>query len=83
MQLLRPAGRGGVAQSPSSATAPTAGQPVQEHGRQQTRGRGLRGRSASHPRHGCGSTASVPTTNTQGALRLSQDAAPGPVVTIL
>ena len=64
--LRRPAGRGGVAQPPSSATAPTAGQPVQERGRQPTRGRGLRGRSASRPGHGQGSAASAPTTNTQG-----------------
>ena len=48
----RPAGRGGVAQPPSSATAPTAAQPVQEHGRQPTREQGLRGRSTSHPGHG-------------------------------
>ena len=66
VQPLRPAGTGGVAQSASSATPPTARQPVQECGRQQTRGRGLLGRSASHPRHGCGLTACAPTTNTQG-----------------
>ena len=40
----RPAGRGGVAQLPSSSAAPAAGQPTQEHGRQLTRGHGLRGR---------------------------------------
>ena len=68
MQPPRPAGRGGATQSASSAAAPTAGQPVQECGRQPTRGPGLlgRGRLASHPRHGCGLTAGAPTTNTQG-----------------
>ena len=66
MQPPRPAGRGGATQSASSATAPTAGQPVQERGRQLTRGRGLRGRSASHPGHGRGLTAGAPATNTQG-----------------
>ena len=63
----RPVGRGGVAQLPSSSTAPAAGQPTQEHGRQLTRGRGLRGRSASHPRHGRGSAANAPSTTTPGA----------------
>ena len=38
VQPPRPAGRGGATQSTSSATTPTAGQPVQEHGRQPTRG---------------------------------------------
>ena len=66
MQLPRPAGRGGVAQSPSSVTTPTTRQPVQERGRQPTRGQGLRGRSASCPRCGHGLTAGASTTNTQG-----------------
>ena len=48
----RPAGRGGVAQLPCSSTAPATSQPAQECGRQLTRGRGLRGRSVSCPRHG-------------------------------
>ena len=63
----RPAGRGGAAQLPSSSAAPTAGQPTQEHGKQPTRGQGLRGRSASHPRHGQGSAANSPSNNTLGA----------------
>ena len=50
--LRRPAGRGGVAQPLSSDAAPTTRQPAKEYGRQPTRRRGLRGRSASHP--GCG-----------------------------
>ena len=66
MQPPRPVGRGGATQSASSAAAPTAGQPVQEHGRQPTRGRDLRGRSASHPGRGRGLTAGAPATNTQG-----------------
>ena len=64
VQPPRPVGRGGVAPPPSSAVAPTAGQPVQECGRLPTRGRGLRGRSASRPRCGRASAASAPTTNT-------------------
>ena len=68
MRPPRPVGRGGATQSASSAAIPTAGQPVQERGRQPTRGRGLlgRGRSASRLRRGCGLTAGAPTTNTQG-----------------
>ena len=63
----RPAGRGGAAQLPSSSTAPTAGQPTQECGRQLTRGQGLRGRSASRPGHGRGSATNAPSNNTPGA----------------
>ena len=68
MQPPRPAGRGGATQSATSAAVPTAGQPVQERGRQPTRGRGLlgRGRSASRSRCGHGLTAGAPATNTQG-----------------
>ena len=66
VQPPRPAGRGGAAQSASSTATPTARQPVQERGRQPDRGRGLLGRSASHPGRGCGLTAGAPATNTQG-----------------
>ena len=66
VQPPRPVGRGGAAQSASGAAAPTARQPVQEHGRQPTRGRGLLGRSASRPGRGRGLTAGAPATNTQG-----------------
>ena len=59
-------GRGGAAQLSSSSAAPTTGQPAQEHGRQPTRGRGLRGRSASHPGCGQGSAANATTTTTPG-----------------
>ena len=63
----RPAGRGGVAQLPSSGAAPTTGQPTQECGRQPTRGHGLRGRSASRPGCGRGSATSAAATTTLGA----------------
>ena len=66
VQPPRPAGRGGVAQSPSSAAALTAEQPVQECRRQPTRGRGLRDRLASRPGRGHGLTTGAPATNTQG-----------------
>ena len=46
----RPAGRGLTAQPPSDRTAPAAGQTIPNHGRLQARGRGVRGRSVSHPR---------------------------------
>ena len=48
----RPAGRGLTAQPPSDRATPTAGQTIPDHGRPQARGRGLRGRSVSHPRRG-------------------------------
>ena len=66
VQPLSLAGRGGVAQSASSATTTTTGQPVQEHGRQPTRGRGLLRRLASRPGHGCALTTGAPPTNSQG-----------------
>ena len=51
VQLLRRSMRRGVAvKLPSDRAAPTAGQPTQDRGRQQTRGQGDRGRSAIHPR---------------------------------
>ena len=45
----RPAGRGLAAQPPSDRAAPAAGQTIPDRGRQQARGRGVRGRSVSHP----------------------------------
>ena len=48
--LRRPAGRGLTAQPPSDRAAPAAGQTIPDHGRQQARGWGIRGRSVSHPR---------------------------------
>ena len=62
----RPAGRGGVAQLPSSSAAPTTRQP-QERRRQPTRGCGLKGKSASHPGCGRGSATNAPSTTTPGA----------------
>ena len=41
-----------------------AGQTTQDHGRQQTRGQGDRGRSASCPRGARGTTSNVPSTTT-------------------
>ena len=50
MQLpKRPAGRGLLARPPSDRATPTPNQTIPEHGRQQARGQGIRGRSASHP----------------------------------
>ena len=46
----RPARRGLTAQPPSDRAAPAAGQTIPDHGRQQARGWGIRGRSVSHPR---------------------------------
>ena len=63
----RPVGRGGAAQLPYSSTVPTTGQPAKERGRQLTRGRGLRGRSASHLRCGRGSATNASSTTTPGA----------------
>ena len=45
----RPAGRGLTAQPPSVRATPAAGQTIPNHGRQQARGWGIRGRSVSHP----------------------------------
>ena len=45
----RPAGRGLAAQPPSDRVTPAAGQTIPDHGRPQARGRGIRGRSVSHP----------------------------------
>ena len=59
-------GRGGVAQLASSATTTTTGLPVQECGRQPTRGRGLLRRLASRPGHGRALTTGAPPTNSQG-----------------
>ena len=69
----RPAGRGGAAQLPSSSAAPTTRQPTQECGRQLTRGRGLRGRSASCPRHGKGQPLMPPQITPQEPLHLRKD----------
>ena len=65
----RPAGRGLTAQPPSDRAAPAASQTIPDHGRQQARGRGIRGRSVSHPGQGRGTTTNVPSTTTQGATQ--------------
>ena len=45
----RPVGRGGAAKLPSNRATPAAGQPTQDRRRQQARGQGVRGQSASCP----------------------------------
>ena len=62
----RPAGRGLLARPPSDRATPAPDQTIPERGRQQARGRGIRGRSASHPGRGRGMTTNTPLTTTQG-----------------
>ena len=62
--LGKSTGRGVTVDSPSDRAAPTARQTTQDHGRQQTRGRGDRGQSASCPRGARGATSNVPSTTT-------------------
>ena len=45
----RPVGRGLTAQPPSDRATPAASQTIPDRGRPQVRGRGVRGRSVSHP----------------------------------
>ena len=65
----RPAGRGLTAQPPSDRATPAAGQTIPDCGRQQARGRGIRGRSVSCPGRGRGMTTNSPSTTTQGAMQ--------------
>ena len=60
------AGRGLLAQPPSDRAAPAPDQTIPECRRQQTRGRGVRGRSVSRPRRGRGMATNAPSTITQG-----------------
>ena len=62
-------GRGGAAQCPSDRATPAAGQTIPNRGRPQARGRGIRGRSVSHPGHGRGMATNVPSTTTLGATQ--------------
>ena len=62
----RPAGRGLLARPPSDRAAPAPNQTIPDHGRQQARGWGIRGRSVSHPGQGRGMTTNAPSTTTQG-----------------
>ena len=48
----RPVGRGLTAQPPSDRATPAAGQTIPDCGRPQARGRGVKGRSVSHPGRG-------------------------------
>ena len=65
----RPAGRGLTAQPPSDRATPAAGQTIPDHGRLQSRGWGVRGRSVSHPGRGRGTTTNTPSTTTQGVTQ--------------
>ena len=58
------AGRGITVKHPSDKAAPAASQTTQDCGRQQTRGRDDRGRSASHPGGARGAASNVPSTTT-------------------
>ena len=62
----RSTGRGLLAQPPSDRATPAPDQAIPDHGRQQARGRGIRGRSVSHPGQGQGMTTNAPLTTTQG-----------------
>ena len=62
--LGKSTGRGVTVDSPSDRAAPAAGQTTQDRGRQQTRGWGDRGQSASRPRGARGATSNVPSTTT-------------------
>ena len=62
----RPAGRGLLAQPTSDGAAPAADHTIPDHRKQQARGRGIRGRSASHPGWGRGMTTNTPSITTQG-----------------
>ena len=65
----RPVGRGGAAQLPSNRATPAAGQTIPDRGRLQARGRGIRGRSVSHPGHERGMATNVPLTTAPGATQ--------------
>ena len=62
----RPAGRGLLARPPSDRATPAANQTISDRRRQQTRGRGIRGRSVSRPGRDRGTTTNAPSTTTQG-----------------
>ena len=63
----RLAGRGLLAHPPSDRAAPAPNQTIPDHGRQQARGWGIRGRSVSRPGQGQGTT-NTPSTTTQGDM---------------
>ena len=81
----KPAGRGLLAQPPSDRATPAAGQTIPDRGRQQARGRGVRGRSVSRPGRGRGTTTNAPSTTPQGDTqsqpgRRSRPGHPNPAV---
>ena len=72
------AGRGITVEPPSDRVAPAAGQTTQDRGRQQTRGRGDRGQSASHPRVHEEQHQMFPQLPPQKSLHLNEAAVPRP-----
>ena len=65
----RLAGRGLLARPPSDRATPAPDQTIPDRGRQQARGWGIRGRSASRPGWGRGTTTNAPSTTTQGNVQ--------------
>ena len=79
----RSTGRGLLARPTSDGAAPAPDQTIPDCGRQQARGRGIRGRSASHPGRDRGMTTNAPSTTTQGNAQSqpghhSRPGCPGP-----
>ena len=62
----RSTGRGLLARPTSDRAASAPDQTIPDHGRQQARGWGIRGRSVSRPGRGQGMTTNAPLTTTQG-----------------
>ena len=79
----RSTGSGLLARPTSDGAAPAADSTYPDRGRQQTRGRGLRGRSTSRPGQGRGIATNAPSTATQRnsqfqPSRRSRPGCPGP-----
>ena len=73
----RSTGRGLLARPTSDEATPAADPTYPDWGRPQTRGRGLRGRSTSHPRQGQGIATNAPSTASP-QFQLSHHSHPGP-----
>ena len=76
----RSTGRGLLARPTSDGAAPAADSTYPDRGRQQTRGRGLRGRSTSRPRRGQGIATNAPSTAAQrdSQFQPGRHSRPGP-----